>query len=347
MKTRQTDFKIYLRQSADEIKKELLFLSKQMDKEIKTKTPDLMQLNNRFTESFFGGKMLRGTLVKLGYELVETTPSDAILKPAAAFEILHSSILIHDDIIDQSPKRRGRPAMHIHKNSQYGISQAICLGDIGISLSIKLIVDSNFPIEKKSHALSFFLQIINDTIFGEMLDVESTQTKKRTEKQITTIHRMKTALYSFVGPLSLGAILNGASDEDLKYIKLFGEPLGIAFQIQDDILGIFGDEEKIGKNTTSDIEENKSTLLLIYALKHASKQQQEILNTYYGKKGITKAQQAKIKKVFIETGARDDSQRRITNLISEAKRVIPQITENETKQQLLTQLADFLIDRKK
>jgi len=346
--TGKTDFKIYSHNTAREIEGELHNFSKEWHTAIANDFSKLIAWNKRFTQSFFGGKMIRGTLVKLSYELTEKQTAKAIIKPAAAFEILHTSLMIHDDIIDQSPLRRGKRALHIsNDNNHYGISQALCLGDIGITQSIKLLSESDFPIERRNLALNFFLQMVTDTMLGEMLDIESAQAYQRTEKHILDIYKTKTANYTIVGPLSLGAILGGASDELLKTIKLFGEYLGIAFQIQDDILGIFGDENTIGKSITSDIEENKSTLLLTYSLKQATKEQQAILKAYYGKSGITKEQHEQIKQVFHDSGALDYCKNMIIKLTSQAKELIPQLSQNDSKQELLTQFIDLLVKREK
>ena len=331
--------------SAQAIEKELQVFSRSWIKQTADAFPELQTDNQRFTDRLLGGKMLRGTLVQFGYELVKTKSSKAILKPAAAFEILHTALIIHDDIIDQSPTRRGQPAMHLHKNAHYGVSQAICLGDLGISQAVKLLSESDFQTDKKIRALTYFSQIISDTILGEMLDIRSSHTEKPKEEQILTIHKMKTARYTIVGPMTVGAILGGADETLLKSIKLFGEHLGIAFQIQDDILGIFGDENTTGKSTTSDIEENKSTLLLTYIQQQGTNKQKELFKKYYGKKGITKEQHEIIKKIFIENGALAYSQKYMNKLVSKAKAVIPQITKNISKQELLHQLTEALVNR--
>ena len=341
------DFTTYLQISAKEIEKELIKFSKDWGKYVSQNVSDLQKLNTQFIDRLFGGKMLRGTLVRLGYELAGRKATIAIYKPAIAFEILHTSLLIHDDIIDQSPVRRGKPALHIAKDKHYGISQAICLGDLGISLSMRLISESDFPLVRKNKALSYFSHIISTTILGEMLDVQFSQGDNRTEEQILLMQRMKTARYTIVGPLTLGALLAGAPEKFLNTLKQFGDYLGIAFQIQDDLLGIFGDEKTIGKSTTSDIEENKSTLFITYSLKHGNKQQLETLKKYYGKKHISEKQQEAIKQIFIETGAVSYSQKKIKTLTDSAKALIPQITKNKEKQTLLYEFTDYLTGRNK
>ncbi len=348
MNMTQPSFELYLRDTSQEIQKELQIFSKEWNRYIANDFSDLKKSNMRFTESLFGGKMIRGTLVKFGYELIQTKNIKAILKPAAAFEIFHSSLLIHDDIIDQSPIRRGKLTLFMtEKNKHHGISQAICLGDLGITLAVNSISESDFPLEVKNMAIRYFLKMISKTILGEMLDVQASQKYNRKDEQVIKIHKMKTANYTIVGPLSVGAILAGASEKFLENIQLFGEYLGIAFQIQDDILGIFGDDKKIGKSTTSDIQENKNTLLFTYSLKKANQKQKDILKMYYGKKNITLKQQEMIRKVFIETGALDQSKKTIMKLTLQAKELIPNITKEKNKQLLLAQFVDLLVSRKK
>ena len=348
MNATQTDFRMYHKNASAKIKKELDIFSDNLTHTVQHHFSTLEKLNSKFTDSFYGGKMIRGTLVKFGYELVINTDANEIIKPAAAFEILHSSLLIHDDIIDNSILRRGKPTVHIYeKDEHYGISQAICLGDLGIVLSINLLSESNFPSEIKNRAINYFSHIISTTILGQMLDVQSTQEFNRSEEQVMNIYQTKTAQYTIVAPLTMGAILAGATDEILEKIKLFGEQLGVAFQIQDDILGVFGNEKEIGKSTTSDIKENKSTLLFTYSLQHANATQRSILKQYYGKKVSAKRQLEMIKKVFTDTGSLEYNQKKILDFALQAKKIIPEITKDKHKQILLTQFVDLLVSRKK
>ncbi len=341
-------FKDYAQQTAQEIETELKKFSKDWNSAITQQFPLIKKEQELFTTSFFGGKMLRGTLVKLGFELAGTKATKTIMRPAIAFEIAHAALLMHDDIIDNSPTRRGKATIHTQIGEKhYGTSQTICLGDLGLIQATKLIAESDFPSEKKAQALKAFLQIMTDTMLGEMLDVASPYHKQRTEKEILQIHQMKTAQYTIIGPLTIGAILGNSSPQFLQTIKQFGENLGIAYQIQDDILGTFGDEKTVGKSTTSDIEENKSTLLLTYSLSHATDKQKNILKKYYGKKSITVEEQEAIKVVFRDCGALAYSQKKISQYIKRAKIAIPLLSENKTMQIVLTHLVDSLLQREK
>lgn len=302
-----------------------------------------------FAERNFGGKTLRGCLVCLGYELANGAPSREIYKPAAAIEIFQTAVLAHDDIIDKSPTRRGKPTIYRELGGDhYAISQTICLGDMGFFLGVKLISESSFPSEYKNKASFMFSQMVINTCLGEMLDIELPRLEKgKTESAVLQIHRLKTSFYTIIYPLSIGAILAGANKSLLKHFEVFGENLGIAFQIQDDILGVFGDEAKLGKSVTSDIEEGKNTLLITYALKHTNLEQKKVLAKYYGTGAITKKEHEEVMKVFVDTGSLAYSKRKAEQYAAQAKKVIPKMTKDIAKRKLLSELADFLVSREK
>lgn len=343
------DFKSYLKSSAGEVEKELkIFLSK-WSREVESVSPKLVELNKAFIQANEGGKRIRGVLVKLGYELAGGKNIEEILKPAAAFEIFQTSILSHDDIVDLSPLRRGKQTLYkALGGDHYGISQALSLGDVGYFLAINLISESRFPEKEKNLALSVFTEAMLKTGLGQILDIELPHLKElKKEVDVLAVFRLKTAHYTLIGPLKLGAVLGGADEKILDEIAQFGEALGIAFQIQDDILGVFGDEETLGKSVTSDIEEGKNTLLIVQALKKASPEQNKILEKYYGQGKIGTKGLAQIKKVFLETGALEYSKKRAGKLVEEAKKIIEKMKISGEYKNLLSEMADFLVKRDK
>lgn len=205
------------------MEKEIDGILDELRKEIKKISPTLLPLVDKFIESCKGGKRLRGELVILGYKIgnrQQATGKD-IAKVAAAYEIMHSSILAHDDIIDQSPLRRGQPSLY----KAVGMEQAITLADLGFFLAIRIISESKFPEKEKNEALKLFSQTMIQTAFGQMLDIQ--------HGDVATVRKLKTAKYTVAGPLQLGAVLAGGK---LDLLDQFGTNLGIAFQIRDDIL---------------------------------------------------------------------------------------------------------------
>lgn len=227
------DFKRFSSEAVERIDKELKRLLKEWRKEVGKTAVSLLPLVDKFIKACQGGKRIRGTLVKLGYELGKSEDgrqkSEDIIKVAAAYEIFHASILVHDDIIDQSPIRRGKPSLYqALGGDHYGISQAICLGDAGFFLATKVIAESNFPEKEKNEALKLFSQTMVETAIGQMLDLS--------KGDPVTIMRLKTAKYTVAGPLQIGTILAGGKQNLLDQLDKFGTYLGIAFQIKDDIL---------------------------------------------------------------------------------------------------------------
>ncbi|MBI2334668.1 polyprenyl synthetase family protein [Candidatus Daviesbacteria bacterium] len=220
------------------MEKEIDRLLKKLRGEAAEISPTLLPLIDKFIESCKGGKRVRGKLVVLGYEIGKSTTdyrlpttdysgrrkTEDILKVAASYEIMHAAILAHDDIIDQSPERRGKPSLY----KSVGVEQAITLADLGFFLAIKIISESKFADKLKIKALQMFSQTMVETAIGQMLDIAHANPE--------LVAKLKTAKYTVSGPLQLGAILGGAELDLLDQLDQFGTNLGIAFQIRDDVL---------------------------------------------------------------------------------------------------------------
>lgn len=342
-------FQNFARETSVDLQLLLEKILREWSVETKNVNANLSKHADLFIDRNFGGKMLRGCLVKLGYEIASGKSTADILNAAAAIEIFQTSILAHDDIIDLSPTRRGKPTIYKSLGGDhYAISQTICLGDIGFFLAVKQISESNFNPKNKVKAVSYFSDMMIQTGLGQMLDIELPRIPKfMTEDAVLQIHRLKTSYYTFVYPFKIGAILGGAKPILLKNFESFGENLGLAFQIQDDILGVFGNEDILGKSAISDIVEGKNTLLYTFARKHADKKQLEILMNFYGKGEITKKQHELIKDVFVKSGSLEYSKKRVLYYSQVAKEIIPIITKIKSQQIMLTDLADYLVNREK
>lgn len=218
------NFEVFLKSEALEVEKQIEAMLEDFANQAKSAGATLLPLMKAFKKANKGGKKIRGVLIKLGYELAKQSQYKEVYKVAAAYEIFHTAILAHDDIIDESPKRRGQKSLY----KSVGTAQAITLGDYGFFLAIKIISESKFDMEKKNPALNFFLKTMIGTAVGQMLDIA------RGDRETTA--KLKTARYTIAGPLQLGAILAGADQDLVKKLGDFGESLGIAFQIRDDIL---------------------------------------------------------------------------------------------------------------
>lgn len=218
------DFESFLNSNAEKINQQLNQVLTEFLKDAEKTSTTLSPLVKELVNSCQGGKRIRGVLVNLGYEIARGQANKEIFKIGAAFEILHTALLIHDDIIDESPTRRDIPSLY----KTVGTNQAITLADSAFFLSLKIISESKFLDKNKNAGITEFSKIMVETAMGQMLDVAGADSE--------LIAKLKTARYSIAGPLKLGAILAGADSALIKTLDQFGENLGIAYQIRDDIL---------------------------------------------------------------------------------------------------------------
>jgi geranylgeranyl diphosphate synthase type I len=233
-----------------------------------------------------------------------------------AYELFQTSILIHDDIIDNDNLRRGKETIHFANYKKYkslndtdakkaSESIGICMGDYGYFKVNEIIIkhyqkDPNF-----AKIFNYYNDIVLKTIEGELTDVVLAfegkyKEIKNLDENIMLIYKLKTSFYTIIGPLCLGLILGGIEDNKLEDIKSFGEKVGIAFQIQDDILGIYSN---MGKVIGSDIKEFKQTILYSFTVKN-EKYKNELMK-YYGKENIGENEINETRRIFKECGAYD------------------------------------------
>jgi len=299
------DFKEFLKKQAQIIDKRLDEVLSQTSKKVNEASPELNKLFSEFINSSRDGKRIRGALVLLGYQIGGGKDNDKIIDGAVAFEIFQTSILAQDDIIDKSLLRRGKPSLYKALGGDArAIAQSLCLSDLGFFTAIRLINNLEIQSSLKIKATNLFIQTITQTVLGEMLDIETPFLERDfQDSDALKISLLKTARYTISGPLMLGALLAGGEVERLKKLQIFGDNLGIAFQIQDDILGIFGDEKITGKSSTADIKECKASLLISYAQKESNQAQKEILEKYYGNPEVDEEGISQVKEIFEKTGA--------------------------------------------
>ena len=213
------------------------------------------KLIERFFLMLTRGKRIRGALVTLGYRAARGKDIGRILDTSLFIELFQTAALIHEDIMDEDPMRRGLPSFHVHfatasleknkeKRNHYGESLAICAGDVGYFLAMEHLAVSSFVPTVVQKAMAMFTNYIIRVGYGQTLDVQSGLGGSMTEQEVLTIYMLKTAEYSGALPLLVGAALAGCIDtKKLDALKIYGMALGWAFQIHDDILGLFGDEK--------------------------------------------------------------------------------------------------------
>lgn len=346
-------FKEFYIEQKSKIEKAINKFNKEILKEENKTINDNLKVYSELNSS---GKMIRGTLIQLGYKL-NNDNLDYSIPLATAYEIFETSILVHDDIIDNDNFRRGKETVHSYNENKYKnlsdnnhLSKAIalCIGDYGLFKSNKLIIDNYKNDNNFSKILNKYNDIVIDTIRGEIIDVVTPYEEKNKifkgniEDTTMDIYRLKTSYYTLVGPMALGMILGNSNESEIADIEEFTLPLGIAFQIQDDILGIFSTNETLGKPIGSDIREFKQTLL--YAHIKETSYYEELLK-YYGKEDFDVE---KVKQLFIDSKSLEYCENKMNELYEKSLNKLKNISWlKEEDKDLLHDLVIFLKSRKK
>ncbi len=307
-----------------------------------------------------GGKRIRAALVELGYKAAGQEGTDRILLPAIAVELMHSFFLIHDDIIDRSELRRNRPTMHRVFEERYHdllaplssldrqhfvYSMALLAGDLCCAIAYEALSRSDFAPERVIRAISCLHLIMDNTLLGEALDTLQPLKSSAKEEVVLKIQRLKTAKYTIEGPLRLGMILAGASEGLLLRISNYAIPVGIAFQIHDDILGVFGTQEELGKSTASDIEEGKQTFFTAFIKRRANQKDRKRFFDLLGKKGLTNEELEEVRAIIKDVGALKYAQDKTRFFIAKGKKALSLVDMPGEIKILLQELADYLITR--
>jgi geranylgeranyl diphosphate synthase type I len=246
--------------------------------------------------SVSGGKRFRAAFCYWGHRAVVPEPADedALVRACASLELLHASALVHDDLMDASDTRRGRPATHRqferdHRGAgwrgdpeQYGGAAAILLGDLLLSWADELLRRCGLPLGQVAPALDVFDRCRSEVIAGQFLDVSVQARGGADVETAMTVLRYKSAKYSIERPLHIGAALAGATPATMAQLSAFGLPLGEAFQLRDDLLGVFGDPGATGKPAGDDLIEGKRTVLVALALDAAAPEDAALLDRSLG-----------------------------------------------------------------
>jgi geranylgeranyl diphosphate synthase, type I len=311
------------------------------------------------------GKKIRAGLVLLGHVACRhagspaSPASDSLDRAAGCVEILHNAFLIHDDIVDRSDLRRNQPTVHRRYADErrarfareedalaYGQAVALNFGDKGQALAQELLISSGFPQDVLLPAIALLSQVTAETVAGQLLDVEDVRLTELTEDLVLRIHEYKTAHYTIMLPLQLGAILARAEAARLAPIRAYAVPIGIAFQIQDDVLGLYGDEAMLGKPVDSDVKEGKKTLLFVHARERAGDDDRRFLERVHGNPAIGADDLDRVRGIVRATGALARSEEMARALVAQGKAHIAEITAEPRWQRVLAGVGDYLIERR-
>ena len=289
------------------------------------------------------------------------------LQISLALEFLQAFALIHDDIMDRADTRRGIPTVHkaiektvasveTHCNASlhathYGLSQAILLGDLAFAYCHEIIgtaLNENYSGDALQYISTEFQQtfatMTEEVIWGQQLDLQMSVFPSFDREKVSKIMTYKTGLYTIARPLQLGAILAGAKQEELNLLKEIGINLGIAFQIQDDLLGLTGDETIIGKSILSDLLERKITLPIIETY-NSSPTNKKLIEEFFALESVTQKSAEDIKTIILQPEILERIKLSITNILKQAIDKVPNLSISDCDKQWIAGFGDYLVTR--
>ncbi|HJD93317.1 polyprenyl synthetase family protein [Bacteroides coprosuis] len=285
-----------------------------------------------------GGKRIRPILMLLAYQLYKDD-LEKTLPAACAIEVYHNFTLLHDDLMDKSDLRRNKPTVH----NVWNANTAILSGDAMLILSYHLLAKA--PQENLSAVLNEFNKVTLEICEGQQYDIEfETKNSVKAEDYLDMI-RLKTAVL-LASSIKMGAIIAGASDEDTNLLYDFGLNVGLAFQLQDDYLDVYGDPKVFGKQTGDDIVSNKKTYMLIQACNRATGKVKEDLETWIDTKEFNSEKKIKaITEIYNELGIDEICKQKMNEYYDKALNSLSLVSVSDDKKKLLQDLAAKLMIR--
>lgn len=350
----------------EDLKKFKAEIDIELEKYFETKIKEASELSSYTKElikhiadlSMRGGKRIRPALTYYSYLACGGKNRREILNASMAIELSETYLLIHDDVMDDDCFRRGGTTIHENYRQyaeevgnhsvnvkNFGTAMGINAGDMACAMSNEILSNIRFNPKSILKAVAEFNNVYIKEIYGQSLDVISQLRDDLTPQDVILIHQYKTVPYTFDGPIKIGAILAGANSKMLDALSKYTVPLGTAFQIQDDILGMFGSEEKTGKSVVSDLREGKKTLLILNALEKADKLQKEIIDVNLGNKRASTAGLKAVRKIIEETGSLEESKKLAEKLVNDSISALEKIPLKKEGKDFLLGIADFMIKR--
>jgi geranylgeranyl diphosphate synthase type I len=344
-------------------------------------SPDLAPLVEQARTLLLGGKRFRALFCYWGWRAVagaaESAPLaeldgpsidhelPAIVSAAASLELFHAAALVHDDIIDSSDVRRGRPAAHrafegLHRQhewdgnaAEFGTATAILLGDLLLGWADELFEEGLAQLENRDAAQaarSEFFRMRSEVTVGQYLDVleEHSWRSRPDSEALPRAHRVivyKSAKYSVEAPLAIGGSLAGGSLAQLAGLREFGLPLGVAFQLRDDMLGVFGDPEVTGKPSGDDLREGKRTVLIGLARQKMPPTAVRVLDELLGDPALDDAQVRMLQSTVRDSGAAEQVERIIAHNVRVAREALAEAPLGGSARAELSELADRVTRR--
>lgn len=329
----------------DRVDARLLRFFEDKQRDARATSPIADELSNAVAAlTLRGGKRLRAAALEAGFRAVAGSDDPARTVDAqAAIELLQSYLLIQDDWMDGDLERRGGPSVHAaftsaHGDPSLGASLAILAADVAAGFAWELIAAAPFPELRLREALGAFGRMHYEVVCGQHLDLLG-------HPDVSLVHELKTGSYTVRGPLALGALLGDASAAQLSALERFGRPLGLAFQLRDDLLSAFGDARALGKPVGNDLRAGKRTALLEEARSHAGTEGRAVLDAVVGNAAASDADVARAVQVLLDSGARQRVEARLRALVEEARDALAGTALHEAGVALLLDLVQLIAER--
>ncbi|HUB93043.1 MAG TPA: polyprenyl synthetase family protein [Verrucomicrobiae bacterium] len=303
------------------------------------------------------GKRIRGALAMVAYKMFGGTKHQVALDVALAVELAQDYLLIIDDVMDRSERRRGGATVHEeyrHILGRYTSEEFVHIADM-LSVNVGLIAQhfSSMVLSELDdnparivRAQRLFQSNLAVTGFGQLDDLMGQAGKALKAADTRRMYIFKSSYYTFVNPLQLGAALAGADKMQLEAIRGFGEYAGLAFQMQDDLLGMFGDGEVTGKSSLDDLREGKMTLLMQHAFEHANSEQLTVLRAAHGNRSVTEQQHTQVCEILTTIGSHSHISQEARNAAQAASAaLVAQETWPTEGKTLLLALVEYTVNR--
>ena len=265
-----------------------------------------------------GGKRLRPAFCYWGHRAGGGKHSVEIVRASASLELLHTFAIVHDDIMDESEERRGQPTVHVTR----GVGVAILVGDLALVLADALFLGSGFGPEAAARAFAPYSLMRQEVISGQHMDLVAASREVIGEQEARRIAVLKSGRYSIAKPLVLGASLAGAPDRLLEDLAGFGDPLGEAFQLRDDLLGTFGNRARVGKPVDSDIREGKRHVLFAKAAAALAGEELSFFLSRWGADDLVAEEIDRLRTLMVSSGARSGTEALLEERTISARRAL-------------------------
>jgi geranylgeranyl diphosphate synthase, type I len=300
---------------------------------------DLSPFIDSLTDLLSGGKRLRPAFCYWGWRAAGGPDSEEAVTAATSLELLQACALVHDDVMDGSDTRRGLPAVHrrfasLHRGNgwlgspeAFGTGAAILMGDLCLSWADELLMSCGLPDDALMRAKPVYDEMRTELMAGQYLDLLEQARGGGSTERAQRVIRFKSAKYTIERPLHLGVTLAGGDAALLDTFTAYGLPLGEAFQLRDDVLGVFGDPSETGKPAGDDLREGKRTVLVAEALEAASPAQAAAVRRHLGDPRLDADGVAMLREVIHDTGALDRVEARITTLTQQCVAALDGVTQ--------------------